>query len=254
MGFKKEWKWALFGKSPMAADYLKIGTPSPLMLSFSKWMEKGFETLSPGDRTVADFIWKFWAKGPNKELVCGLFRPSQDRLGRPYPLLIIGSGDHAVLNKHWGLIPCALNDTWKYMESLVQTMAPGLCELQQALKKIPVPLKKLDALKAACEPCRHVKIYPNKQLGPSDYMNKLNNIEKLARLDRFSMKIDIREQVDPMIPVLKLMRLLETRSKHAPKVVFWGNRSEDRRLLCLKRALCVDDFYSVWARIWQEKP
>lgn len=253
MGLKKEWKWALFGKSPMAADFLKLGTPSPLMLSFSNWIEKGFESLSPADRKAEDFIWKFWAKGPNKELVCGLFKPSRDRLGRHYPLLLIGSGNHAVLNKHWGLIPGALNNTWKYMESLAQTTTPGVFELQQALKTIPPPLKKFDELIAVCEPFWNAKIHPNTRPGPFEYMNKLNNIEKLARLDRFSMDMDIGEQVDPMIPVLKLMRLLAIRSKHAPQVVFWGNRSKDSRLLYLKRALCIDDFYSVWTKIWHEK-
>lgn len=253
MGLKKKWQWALFGKSPVAADFLKIGTPSPLMLSFSKWVDKGFETLCPEDRILTGFIWKFWAKGPNKELVCGLITPSRDSLGRPYPMLIIGSGDHAVLTKHWNLIPCALNDTWKQMERLAQTRAPDLSTLQHQLKKVPAPLKKLEDLRAACDAHRKLKIGGNGLQGSSDYINKLNNIETLTRLNSFSMKIDIGEQIDPMIPVLKVVQLLKTRSIQAPQVVFWGNKDKDRRLFYLKRTLCIDDFYSVWTKIWQKK-
>ena len=61
--------------------------------------------------------WRFWAKGANKKaLVCGVARDSSDSVGRPYPLLVVGTGPLADWEDEWELLPAACENTWNQMD------------------------------------------------------------------------------------------------------------------------------------------
>jgi len=51
-------------------------------------------------------------------LVCGVVRDSVDRLGRPYPLLVLGTGSLREWESHWDLLPYACLPVWQRIEYL----------------------------------------------------------------------------------------------------------------------------------------
>jgi hypothetical protein len=60
---------------------------------------------------------RFWTRGAGKDaLVCGLVKDSSDRIGRPYPFLIMGTGTLPGWEEHWDLIPPACERIWREME------------------------------------------------------------------------------------------------------------------------------------------
>lgn len=242
---KKNWKWAVFGKHPVAGDFLKTGDTTPLLKSFSKWMEKGFSRLSADQKHALVFFWKFWAKGPNGELICGTLQSSVDKYGRHYPLLIIGSGKVQGMMKNWDLLPYACEESWKFLEGFPKKTFRNLKDLKRELKKINPPVTNWPFLIKKSEKFRFVKIEDFEKGINSDLMNKMNNIEGLARLNSFSVVIDSGGEKKNLVSLAKLLLLLKNRSKVEPDVVFLGGTKEENKLICLKRTLIVDDFKAI---------
>lgn len=114
----RTWCWAAVGKHPAAADYIHLGAASPLLDALSEWAVKGYdELLSSNSRSQEIHSWRFWLRGVKKgTLVCGLVRDSSDRIGRPFPLLIMGEGLLKGWEKHWRMLAAQLNRTWKNCE------------------------------------------------------------------------------------------------------------------------------------------
>ncbi|MFP4572831.1 MAG: type VI secretion system-associated protein TagF [Desulfobacterales bacterium] len=242
INLKQGWKWAVFGKHPVAGDFLTAGEITPLLRSFAKWMEKGHSRLAAKNKDAPVLPWRFWAKGPNKELVCGILHPSQDKHGRKYPILLIGTGKNQDLNKNWNLIPYACGETWSQLEALVQREYQSVRKFRRDLKEVAAPDGNLQELAEKNERSRSVKIGKNGKSMYSDFMNKMNNIEALSRREVFSVHLDAGDQKDTLVPVSKLLSLLKNRSQTAPDVVFWGGREDQKMLFCLKRPLSVDDY------------
>ncbi len=239
---KHDWKWAAFGKHPVAGDFLKTGGVTPLLKSFSSWMEKGFSELSSNDKKTFIFSWRFWAKGPNGELICGLLKSSEDKYGRKYPLLLIGSGKVQGLLKHWDLIPYACESLWCELETIADKSLRNVKDLNRELKKINPPDTDLLILNEKSEKLQLVKMDDLGIDQKSDFMNKMNNIEGLARLTSFSVVIDIGDKQRMLVPVAKLLLLLKKRSKSEPEVVCFGGTGDENRMLCFKRTLGLEDF------------
>ena len=88
------WKWAAFGKHPVAGDYFNAGPDDPFFQAFSGWVENGYRQVCSGRKNSTDlYSWRFWAKGHQKDsLMCGVGRDSFDTIGRPYPLVVMGAG------------------------------------------------------------------------------------------------------------------------------------------------------------------
>ena len=79
-------------------------------------------------------------KGPRKGfLACGLLRDSSDSLGRPYPLLIIGSGSLQGWEERWDLLPLACERSWEQMESIATGTFLDFEHLQEEVRRIEPP-------------------------------------------------------------------------------------------------------------------
>ena len=245
---KDNWKWAAFGKHPFGGDFLKAGDITPLLKSFSQWVDKGHSGLSRREKSDLSFSWRFWAKGPNKELICGIIQSSVDKYGRQYPLLIIGSGLRQSLNKNWHLIPYACEKSWEQLERFQRNEFKNIKELKRELKKSTAPADNLQELVEISDAFRNVKIEDSEKGSNSDFMNKMNNIEALARVSSFTVHIDIGEKDRALVPASKLLLLLKTRSGVEPDVVFLGESDDEKRLFCLKRSLTIDDFRKLCGR------
>ncbi len=239
---QKSFKWAFFGKLPIAGDYLTIGRPTPLLVSFAKWVEKGYFEFAPDKNIDLNFSWRFWAKGPNKELVCGIIKSSADKFNRQYPLLIIGSGKELFLNKNWAITPYACDKTWEQLELITQNHVGNIRDIKRSLKMIRPPVSEASELNLASENIQNLKIEQMNTTKQSDFLNKMNSIESLSRLKNFTVQLDEKDKQASLASIIKLLFLLKKKSSVAPNVVFWGGNKDSQKLFFLKRALNIADF------------
>ncbi len=246
---KKSFKWAFFGKIPIAGDYLTFGRPTPLLVSFAKWIEKGYFEFSSDKKNNLYFSWRFWAKGPNKELVCGIIQSSADKYNRQYPLLIIGSGKILLLNKNWAITPYACNGTWEQLELIAKNHICSIRAVKRSLKTIKPPVSDVSDLSLASENFQSIKIKPGNTMKQSDLLNKMNNIEGVSRLKDFTVQLDDNNMKSSLVAIVKLLLLLKSKSPVSPDVVFWGGNKESEKLYCLKRALNISDFQKICGEV-----
>ena len=132
------WCWAAVGKHPVAADYIRLGSSTSLLDAVADWVAKGYDELLRMDgRSQDSHSWRFWLRGVKKDtLICGLCRDSSDRIGRPYPLMIMGEGPLKGWEKAWLMLPEQLNRSWKNLEYIAshryddaQAMEEEICGL-----------------------------------------------------------------------------------------------------------------------------
>ena len=111
---ERSWKWTACGKHPSAGDYFKFGNDDLMVREFTGWIEDGYHQLllsSPKRSRLCS--WRFWVKGQKKNaIVCGICRDSSDRMGRPFPLIVIGKGKVPGWEDHWDLLPLIFENIW----------------------------------------------------------------------------------------------------------------------------------------------
>lgn len=133
---RKPWRWAAFGKHPVAADFLHIAPEDPVLAAFGTWVGSGF----PGrDQCAERYSWRFFAPGASGELVCGLLVGSADRVGRPFPFSVIGTGPYKEWEKFWVLLPLALEDVWRRLEYIPGRSFPAVDALKTELANLWMP-------------------------------------------------------------------------------------------------------------------
>jgi type VI secretion system protein VasJ len=245
IGKAPDWSLAAFGKHPVAGDYLSLGRVTPLLKGFSSWLDAGYDLVRANARDRRGF-WRFWAKGPNSKLICGILKDSRDCHGRAYPLMMAGEGRLPDAGKDWDLLPFACDPTWQALATLGDESSPSITHLSHRLLGIDGPASHWETCRSQWEAARNHGILPGKPALHSDFINKMNNIDGLSRRDHFSVRIDVGRPEDTLIPVTKLLALLKTRSKIEPATVFIGGRDDDRRLMVMKRSLTTQDFKRLW--------
>lgn len=244
---KNHWDFAVFGKHPAAGDYLSLGHVTPLLNGYSSWMEKGYGLMDEASRNPKDLAWIFWAKGPNGKLICGILKNSRDKHHRPYPLMIAGEGRLPGVVKDWDLIPFALQKTWAHMLGISGNGAESIKDLKRILSKINGPPPGPDRWRKDREQMKQVALPQDRPGISSDFMNKMNNVDGLARKDYFSLWVDVGQPEDVMIPVSKFLILMKNRTKTEPGTVFvGGGKQHTKRLVILRRSLSMDDFSDLW--------
>ena len=137
----QDWQWAAFGKHPTAKDYFRLGEETPFVEGLFGWVENGYQLLTARENGSPDFCsWRFWAREAGKNtLVCGVLRVSSDSLGRPYPLVIMGSGTLKNWQENWDLIPLAAERTWRQIEYLAANLFTDFKKLEDEIRTIRPP-------------------------------------------------------------------------------------------------------------------
>ena len=135
------WRFAAFGKHPGAKDYIRLGSTTPLLEGIADWVDKGYAGIEGKKKGMADAAsWRFWSKGFGPEaLVCGVVRDSVDRLGRPYPLLVLGTGSLRDWEGHWDLLPYACLPVWERIEYLGAQRYEEIGRLESAIRGLHPP-------------------------------------------------------------------------------------------------------------------
>ncbi len=234
------WHWAAWGKHPVATDYFCLGLNSPLIKAFSDWIEKGYQTLGSKPRASSKvYSWRFWAKGPKKEtLVCGVGRDSSDSLGRPYPLMIMGTGPLDGWEDHWDLLPFACEKTWSRIEYLSAKRFIDFKQLEEEVRIIKPPYphwpefvsQRGDLGMSSCNP-RAIE----------------NKAESLTTEKDFLVPLDGGPSNDHLAVAGLWHFFLKAHARAVPNAVFMGGTPDDAYLAVFKRPLMPADFVQLWS-------
>ena len=129
------------GKHPAATDYIRLGDASALLDALAEWTAKGYdELLRTNNRPQGTYSWRFWLRGVKKgSLICGLGRDSSDRIGRPFPLLIMGEGLVKGWEKKWAMLPQRLNRIWKQLEYIASHRFDDARAMEEEIRGLPQP-------------------------------------------------------------------------------------------------------------------
>ncbi len=102
------WQWDVAGKHPVAKDFFALGQRSLMAEAFTEWIRRGADSLisTSKELLIHSCSWRFWAKTPQAGiLACGVIRNSCDSVGRPFPLLVMGTGKLEKWEDNWELLP-----------------------------------------------------------------------------------------------------------------------------------------------------
>jgi type VI secretion system protein VasJ len=241
IGAAHTWQWAAWGKHPVAGDYFGVGQKGPLVKAFFDWVEKGYQSLSTQQHGATNArSWRFWARGPKGEtLLCGIGRDSSDRVGRPYPLLIIGIGPLEGWEHQWDLLPLACEQTWGQMEYLSAARFTTFKEFEDGVHVIRPP----DATWSE---------FLTQRGGLGAESGGLEDkVSSLSQKRDFLVPLDGGPSDDPQTLTVLWHALLKTHTSEVPNVVFMGGASDKTYLAVFKRALVPNDFVRLWS-VWSE--
>lgn len=243
-----EWQWAAYGKHPAVKDYFTVGRNSPLVKGFSEWVETGYNMIAPrkhGDGTAVS--WRFWGRGPGEGgLVCGIVRDNRDSLGRPYPLLILGTGSLEKWENHWNLMPFACERAWTDMEYLSTHIFDDLKRLEGELKNLRQPAAEWAGFTEAEVHSREIA-----KGDPGSASLVMPSMEELAAgapdtLEWF-LPIDDRWCNDQFSFIVQCHSFIKAQGGVTPSFVFLGGTLTKSYLFCLRRAVKPGDFVRMWS-------
>jgi hypothetical protein len=113
----------------MFADYFSIGDQTHYTVAYRKWVTFGYQHfLNSGGFEKQACSYRFWSKGDsNTALAVGLLQSSSDNLRRPFPLLLIGTGQFPCWQKMWHAFPDTFKNVWTELEKIAgeRYQSPG---------------------------------------------------------------------------------------------------------------------------------
>ena len=242
---KSSWHWTICGKHPIAADYFRSGTETPLQEAFAVWVEEGFAAMPDSDEARhAICIWRFWVRGAKKgSLICGVLKASSDRIGRPYPLLIIGVGGLNGWEKHWAYLPAVLGEIWQHVEYVTSRRYENLEELLAAIRMTAPPPADMPGALAQLN-------FENNGTAPDNTAETSLEINSLAKQLNESQQVRIpinaNSQAAHDQPVLWGLRL-KGRGVEIPQALFIGGKPGQQSLMLFMRSLNQADFVNLWS-------
>lgn len=243
------WRWAAHGKHRVAGDYFRLGDDLPLLLAFGNWVDQGYRILSAMPNAPAGYrSWRFWARGGAKgQLVSGLVRDSADRHGRPFPLLLVGTGPLSGWEEQWDLVPLACEGSWNQMERLCTRGYEAIRELEADIHKMRGPSPEWSVFQAQREEVE-------KSAGTSGGTTPLQRTDleqkamHLCRQPEIFIPLSERPTDDQFALVSVWHSLLRAEAEHVPNVVFMGGSQEAAFMVLLQRPLRPDDFVELWSQ------
>jgi type VI secretion system protein VasJ len=246
---RNEWQWAAYGKHPALKDYITAGQRFPLMKVFSEWVENGYEMAGsrrqPPDRVVS---WRLWARGlGGGNLLCGIVKDNSDSLGRPYPLLILGTGALENWEDNWDLMPLACERAWNDMEYLSTHIYADLNKLEVDLKNVRRPVQDWSAL---AEEKANLSGFRDGTDISSDSSTVMQSVDEPISTsgDREECLVPINELLQDQFGfVTSCHTSCKTHSRIVPNFAFIGGTFKRSYLLFLRRPVKPGDFADMWS-------
>jgi type VI secretion system protein VasJ len=235
LSHNKHWLWTAVGKHPAAADYINIDGGSSLLEALADWMAKGYDEINRGSQNVGagPYSWRFWLRGAKKgALICGIVRDSSDRIGRPYPLLIMGEGVVQKWEKQWELLPLDLIKTWQRMEFIASHRYEDVGTLTEALRTLTPPPMKITVSGQSLHADREADISAYK--------------DQLQQNGRAFINLYGRQDSDAFDTARQWHAALKAGCQVIPRAVFWGGTPMQTYLSVYCNALNINDFVNLW--------
>ncbi len=223
---------------------MTIGREDPLSQAFSGWVEKGYEALGEDAKKASvTRSWRFWAKTPKGGLlVVGIVRDSCDAIGRPYPLLLMGSGPVPDWHDKWHLLPYACDATWIQMEHLCARRYDNTSRFQKEFASAIRPPDP-DWSSFEQEVSRALEA-PENHVAFNDIKIRA---ESLAKLEEFIVGVETAG-FDSVLSVLTLWHtIVREMGAGPPNAVFMGGTNTRSHLALFNRALSSSDFATLWS-------
>ncbi len=235
---KKVWNWTACGKHPAAGDYFQLGSDLPLFKALLSWVENGYQKLdSYPDQRICSY--RFWVKGNEKDsIVCGVVRDSSDSLGRPYPLIIMGSGPLNGLKDNWNFLFAACNRTWGQIEHFCTRQYENLKNMEQEVYRLKPPDANWEEL-------------ADQSVGCQESSGNIDEIKReLAGLileKEAFITLDSLTYNDPNKEAAFLHFSLASFTNDFPNAVFLGGTLEKSGMAVFERPLMPTDFVRLWS-------
>lgn len=245
----QDWQWAAFGKHPTARDYFRLGADTPFVEGLFGWVEKGYQLLTAKENSTPDFCsWRFWAREAGKNtLVCGVVRVSSDSLGRPYPLVIMGSGTLKNWQENWDLLPLAAERTWRQIEYLAANLFTDFKKLEEEIRTIRPPEANWSEQAEKRKELNRI----GSPLDPYASFLDFRELKKLAvaNADKAEVFISLdRGPCGDKIMHVSLWHLLSRESfASIPNAMFMGGTLDKAYQAVIRRPLKPCDFIQLWS-------
>ncbi|NLI82221.1 MAG: type VI secretion system-associated protein TagF [Deltaproteobacteria bacterium] len=253
LGFKQHWQWGVCGKHPSASDYFRLGHKNTIFDAFGDWVEKGYRSIAAKKDSVGAMLsWRFWVRGSGNDAIsCGILKDSIDQVGRPYPLMILGSGRLQGWQSRWCQVQWACEKTWNQMEAISTRKYRDLRFLEEEVTRLR-------------DPDPHWPDYEKVRLELEDIRRRSAGSGRHD--DKFRFVLEIEDKVMDSLRQSEILvsmnenpfwdrfftlhiwqHLFQLHLKEVPKVVFMGGSSQRTYLALFRRALNLTDFVSMWS-------
>ena len=234
------WEWSAMGKHPVAKDYFQLGARAPLVNAFGTWIENGYQKIvSSTQNRVVSHSWRFWTRGTQKgHIACGVARDSSDSTGRPYPLLIMGSGKLPGWEKNWDLLSFLFEERWVQIEYLASRHFADLMQLESEISRIPVTAEDW----AGCPD--HI---PEEKGYPYISRDVQKAAEALLTRNECYISINSERESETALIVKYWNCAIKSRTDIVPNAVFMGGIPEKSYLVIFNRSLTSSDFAQLWS-------
>lgn len=240
-----KWQWAACGKHPLAADYFRLNVTTPLQQAFETWVAEGFAALpEKGGAHHEICSWRFWSKGGRKgHLACGLLKASSDRMGRPYPLLIVGDGYINGWEQKWAQLPDLLKAGWHQMEDIASRRLDDLSGFEKALRSLKTSVSEWPA-----EPQNGGKEGepPVSEAGAAGGGINFAALEPSGDAGQWMIRLDKLPSPDGDAVPERLGGQLEKQGVVLPNALFIGGSPKQQFLVVFNRSLRTTDFVNLW--------
>jgi type VI secretion system protein VasJ len=237
IGSTSRWRWAAYGKHPVANDFFKLGDDFSLGKGFSDWVGNGYRAVaSKGDVRHGLCSWRFWAGGGQKGvLACGLLRDSSDRVGRPFPLLIIGMGSLKGWEDQWDLLPFACEATWNQIEYLSALVVNDFKKLEVEVNQIRPPQPEWPEF---------IRLRGDSE---EDISDGYIQAKELSGQEESLIPLDQRPSEDQVKQISSWHSLFKAHGRTIPNAVFMGGTMEKAYIAAYRRPLIPADFVRLWS-------
>lgn len=244
-----QWHWIAYGKHPVAGDFFSLGQKAGILRAFSAWMEKGYEILASKHSSPSSLLsWRFWAKGSGKEgLVCGLVKDSADTVGRPYPLLVVGTGPLKGWEGQWDLLPFACERSWNQIEKLSIRRFQDLQQLEEEIYKIRAPSPQWTEYHSERKNLEQPGLNSDSGVSSWEPRNFKNLEASLAEQKEIMVSLDEGSSHDQFTLSSLYHSIFKARLQVLPNAVFMGGTLETTYLAVFQRPLTSADFVKLWS-------
>lgn len=235
----KNWQWDIAGKHPSAKDFFALGQKSLMAEAFTDWIRRGAEEIVSDSKEllVRSCSWRFWAKTPQIGMLsCGVIRNSCDSVGRPFPLLVMGTGRLENWENNWELLPFACEKVWCQMEQLASKNYESFESFQEDMKTLrpfqghwkELAMEKIEFVKKASVAVLDLQ---------TDFLE-----QEQAMFVPFQDAV----QYDFLAAISDVHSQLKMKINVVPNSLFMGGLFDNPGLAIFKRPLSRQDFVRMW--------